>query len=306
MNGNLERLLSTKQEELRAITVWKVVELEKKYIAKEKECREKDVKIKGLKATFDSMRSDFAYNLELLRERDLELERYDKFVKQYRETINSKDYDNVKKKQIIKELRLKVGELEEDAVKNNVKVSELTHELAKLSEEKKAESKQALTVSESIKQQFEVKLDAARCSTVAAQDAARNEAQKLSNEIKILQIKLGKSESTKNQVEKELKSFQKDSESRIVVLKARVKALEKSMDKLRILKERLESENMDKSHVILEQRKRVEDIQEEIMSSYKSKMQKLSNELTLVRDQNDEQRKVFEGQLAAADKKLVD
>merc|ERR1719233_2234930 len=114
-----------------------------------------DVKIKGLMTTFDSMRSDFAYNLELLRERDLELERYDKFVKQYRESLNSKDFEIVNCQKIIEELRLKVSELEDKVTTSEAKVMKLTLELAKSREEKKKGDELAKKESESAKLQFE-------------------------------------------------------------------------------------------------------------------------------------------------------
>jgi len=339
MNGNLERLLTTKQEELRAITVWKVVELEKKYIAKEKECREKDVKIKGLMTTFDSMRSDFAYNLELLRERDLELERYDKFVKQYRESLNSKDFEIVKYQQDIEELRSKVTDLEEKVSTSEAKVMKLTLELSKLREEKKKDSELAQKEIESVKLQFEADLDFSRRAAQAAEQAGKREAMKHAKENEVSRRKLEKSESARNQAEMDLRSLQmenerkiqaiqresdgkiqalrresegeiqasrRESEIKIQAMKARTQKLEASMEKLTALKERLESENIEKSHTLVEQRKRVEDVQEEIMSAYKGKVQKLLDELTLVKEQHVEQCAALQEQLTQSGKKLAD
>jgi len=339
MNGNLERLLTTKQEELRAITVWKVVELEKKYIAKEKECREKDVKIKGLMTTFDSMRSDFAYNLELLRERDLELERYDKFVKQYRESLNSKDFEIVKYQQDIEELRSKVTDLEEKVSTSEEKVVKLTLELSKLMEEKKKDSELAQKEIESVKLQFEADLDFSRRATLAAEQAAKREALKHAKENEVSKKKLENLESARNQAEMNLRSLQmenerkiraiqresdgkiqalrKESEEEILVsrrqseikiqaMKAKTQKLEASMEKLTALNERLECENIEKSHTLVEQRKRVEDVQEEIMSACKGKVQKMLDELTLVKEQHAEQCAALEEQLKQSEKKLIE
>merc|ERR1719278_2269891 len=78
------------------------------------------------------------------------------------------------------------------------------------------------------------------------------------------------------------------------------------MEKLTALKERLESENIEKSHTLVEQRKRVEDVQEEIMSACKGKVQKLLDELTLVKEQHAEQCAALEEQLKQSEKKLIE
>ena len=82
----LKSLIMTKESELHQITEYRISTLQKLL-------NEKDLSNSELESRFAKLKEDFHYNLNLVSERDLELERYESLIRSLEENLRKRDLE---------------------------------------------------------------------------------------------------------------------------------------------------------------------------------------------------------------------
>lgn len=280
--------------------MWEVREFEKKYLQLKKDYRDKDGKLKGLMAIFDTMRADFAYNLDLIRKRDVELEEYENSVKLYTTSLSKKDIENSKQRNTIDELRNATDYLK-------AKITDLEKELLKSRLETKRERERGDKSRKVQQKQFDEEVETAHRATVTAEHWVETHKQRLEEITKALEEQLEKSEKARIRAELDFKTLQQEKqgvESQCQSAKNKIKTLDKKLKMKSSLNARLEQENMEKSKTVVWLRKRVEVVWEEAVIAYEKKVKKLVEQLTLLQKQTTQQQSIFQEQVAKLEDKL--
>jgi len=299
MYDNPNRIYSQRGND--QLSMWDIRDFEKKFLQLKKQYREKDGKLKGLMTIFDGLRSDFAYNLDLIRKRDAELAEFDKSVNWYKTLLNKKDIENSKQGETIDRLKNITNDL-------RTKISELENEVRKSKLETKREREEGEKRQKAKQKKFADEIKAAHCATAAAEHQAEKYKQRIIEVTKALEGKLDKSEKRRIKAELDHKTLQQekqDVESKYQSATVKIKTLHNKLKMKSSKASRLEQDNMEKSTTVLWLRKRVQSVQEEAVTAYETKVKNLVEQLTLLQKQTTQQQSIFREQVSSLEHKLL-
>jgi len=294
---DLKHIIAEKEQELQAINEFRLRSLEETLQGKESE-------ILAYKEKLEQVKKDFEYNLQLIQDRDEDLQRYEKAFEEVKGAIRSKEME-------IGGLRIQISDLEAQIKSQNDNMSaiearhkeKLKHvketmtamqeamaqqhllELKVVEDSKKGLEKRIRDKDEELEQQRQELTAAFDSVSKQKHDAHRTRLENMQETIRQLESKLA-SRSTE---ELKFQGFVKDLELKIEERDDEVSSLKKDLESSRKESENIKRENDARILKLKQEKASVESVKQSILQEYEAKMTELLGSLHAVQKSYEKQ-----------------